>query len=56
LTIGAERRPETGERGTIIAMPKDLAEQLPQCVVVLLDSEQEGLVYHADDVELVEDE
>jgi hypothetical protein len=47
---------ETGEHGTIIAMPRDLAKQIPECVVVLLDGEQDGLVYHADDVELAEDE
>jgi hypothetical protein len=46
---------ETGERGTIIAMPRDLVKQIPECVVVLLDGETDGFVYHKDDVELVEE-
>lgn len=42
---------ETGEAGIVVKMPRDLAREHPQLVVVLFDGTEDGLVYHQADLE-----
>jgi hypothetical protein len=42
---------ETGEAGIVVKMPRDLAREHPQLVVVLFDGTEDGVVYHRADKE-----
>jgi hypothetical protein len=44
---------ETAEAGIVVKMPRDLAREHPQLVVVLFDGTEDGVVYHQADLKLI---
>jgi hypothetical protein len=44
---------EAGEAGIVVKMPRDLAREHPQLVVVLFDGTEDGVVYHQADLKLI---
>jgi hypothetical protein len=44
---------ETGAAGTVVRMPRNLAREHPQLVVVLFDDTEDGVVYHRADLKRI---
>jgi hypothetical protein len=44
---------ETLEQGTVLKMPRDLENDLPECCLVLFDNDKDGVVCHRDDLRKV---